>query len=320
MNLDTINEVSSQILDEANKNKGNQPSQDFIAAFNASSDLESIEERRAVRNKILQSLSSVRSASGAGFIGIWLGGIVENGANPEPHIPDLMSHFIKLIDQLSFINSDDNDELEKTPENEELDVGLKYLGQALVAHISRSNKYRTEISDDGEIMALFDKYSFFSVGVTWVLELLTKHSNELLVIHVEKKIGVHVRYENISNCFHLFTLFQECIVDIVPHEQSDESHHDNFSKVAWWHYGQASSPEACIISSVFGEMSPKGISVISGIQVMLLWSKILESRSWDDGFFHPLLDAAPASINLISVLSNEEVKGWFKKLNLENKK
>lgn len=321
--MNNIDRYSHQIIKEANQHQGDEPSASFVEAFNAVAELPTKEERKRIRLQVIKSLNTVKSDSGAGFIGIWLGGVVENGADPEPFIPHLLQRFTEMIKQLTFtsevIDEEEGDDevidtLEDTKENDERIIGLQYLGQSLVAHISRCPKLRDEITNNDEIMQLLEDNNGCSVGIRWVYELLIKHSDDLIVLHAEENIAVKVRYKNISNCFHLFTLLQEAIGDIMPHEKTPDDISSAYT--CWWHYGQANSPEASIMSSVWGEMPPRHLITIDGVKVMLLWSSIMAARSWDEGFLHPELEAAPASLEVVELLSEEDVLHWRKQLNL----
>jgi hypothetical protein len=178
------------------------------------------------------------------------------------------------------------------------------------------------LAQDEELLDKIEEIAEFSNGAMWIDELFQKVSDTLIVIHAEKKVGVRVRYENISNCFHLFTLLQESIASVMPgsKETSEEILeiakkgeyiNENDSDEAWWHYGDFFSKKANIFSSIFGEISPSSISRVNGEQVMLLWSPILAKRTWGCDFCRPYLDAMPPSVELIEVLTDNEVDKFF---------
>jgi hypothetical protein len=134
-----------------------------------------------------------------------------------------------------------------------------------------------------------------------------------------------VRYSNITNCFHLFTLLQGALAGVMPDAQEvnadlldmarGKSHgkgHDH----AWWHYGQASSATPHLGSSVWGEAGPDSIGSVDGQQVLLLWPPILQSRGWDASFFTPILEQSPPSLEVIKVLSAADADAWWQRLGL----
>ncbi len=89
---------------------------------------------------------------------------------------------------------------------------LEPLGQGLVAHLARSPSHRTYLQAREDWIAELERAESFSPGPGWVLELLRKQSGQLVVLHLEQRRGFQVTYENLSNCFHLFTLLQAALV------------------------------------------------------------------------------------------------------------
>jgi len=297
------------LLKEAAAYKEGNPSDEFVTLLNQISEFEE-SKRDEILLSIVKSLKQVDSPLGVGLLGVWFGGFVENGKNPEPYIPYLIECF------LHFGNMALED---KTTQNVVgLEMGLTYLGQSLVAHLARSSTMRSELSQNEELLDKLDDISEFSSGAMWVYEVFKKVSDTLVVIHAEEKVGVRVRYENISTCFHLFTLLQESIAEVMPGSKkisesilqiakTGEYVNEDDTDEAWWHYGQGFSKESDPLSTVFGELSPSSISRVNGEQLMLLWSPILSERLWDCNFCRPYLEAMPPSVELIEVLTQDEV-------------
>ena len=168
-----------------------------------------------------------------------------------------------------------------------------------------------------------------STGAVWVLQLLRQRSGQLVVLNIANKKGVVVCYENISNCFHLFTLLQAALGPVMPDARTVSEHlldiargesEENGHDEAWWHYGQAYVPEPTVAASVWGELGPDSISSIDGWQVLLLWPPILPSRSWDTSFFLPILHARPPKVEVMEVLSPSDVEAWWVRLALPSRK
>jgi len=297
------------LLKEADAYKDGNPSDEFITLLNQISEFEE-REKDDILLSIVKSLKQIDSPLGVGLLAIWFGGFVENGKNPEPYIPYLMDSF------LHFGNMALED---KTTQNVVgLEMGLTYLGQSLVAHLARSSTVRSELSQNEELLDKIDDISEFSNGAMWIYEVFQKVSDTLVVIHAEEKVGVRVRYENISTCFHLFTLLQESIAEVMPGSKESPEEILQIAKTgeyvneddrdeAWWHYGQGFSKEANVLNSVFGELSPSSISRVNGEQLMLLWSPILDGRFWGCDFCRPYLEAMPPSVELVEVLTQDEV-------------
>jgi hypothetical protein len=108
---------------------------------------------------------------------------------------------------------------------------------------------------------------------------------------------------------------KETSEEILEIAKKGEYVNENDSDEAWWHYGDVFSKEADVLSSVFGEISPSSISRVNGEQVMLLWSPIFEKRTWGCNFCRPYLDAMPPSVELIEVLTDNEVNKFFEDKN-----
>jgi hypothetical protein len=97
--------------------------------------------------------------------------------------------------------------------------------------------------------------------------------------------------------------------------------HESASDSVWWHYGDPRSPEANIAASIWGEAAVESIPLATslagsppssdGERVLLLWPKVLGSRSWDSGFFHPQIQQAPPNVEWVSSLSKKEARAWL---------
>ena len=310
-------------------------SEPFVEALNGMDDLNR-EEKIEVKVAVSKGMLEVKSVFGASVLAIWLGGAVENGDSPELYLDAILEKFLAIAKSLDLPISDEEDAFDYDSYIENMDEGLKqglqFFGQSLVAHIARSPQKRKEIQHNPKIIESIESLIPVSYGALWIDELLKKVSNDLLVIHAEQHVAVRVRYKNLSNCFHLFTLLQEALVEVMPDSQKIENKElllfakglipdlDEVSDKAWWHYGIASSTEANIVASIWGEMSPMGISTIDDEQIILLWSPIMGSRSWDGSFFTPFLEATPPSVELLEVLNQDETKQYLEKCGLSTKR
>jgi hypothetical protein len=203
---------------------------------------------------------------------------------------------------------------------------LEMLGQSAVAHLSRDTDLLGSLRSDDLAHRILEAAANWSAGPMWVMEVLRQRSGELIVLHGVEAKGYRVRYLNLSNCFHLFTLLQcafgknmmpggkKPVVSTlaVALGKGNEMVHDQ----AWWHYGQGTSPSPALASMVFGEATLDSIETIEGEQVLLLWPPILESRGWDGGFFSPLLAATPPSVRIVNELDLAEIEEWRERLKL----
>lgn len=317
-----IDDMIVNLISAANQQQGRDVCAELVVALNEAAELPT-EVHPELRKRVAQAIPKVKSESGAGVFGVWLGSSVEAGADPEVVVDEYMQSFLEITKRIKTLPQDS--EVPDVPLSENLEVGVEYLGQGLVAHIARCPDKRESYSQNSEMMTELSRVSHLSVGAYWVETLLAKRSGELVVIHAEELKGAHVRFKNISNCFHLFTLLQAALQNRMPGAKSVDpdvlsvaigEQHFDVNDSAWWHFGQPESSEPDIIASVFGEASPDSIGEVDGVRIMLLWSPILQDRSWDGGFFQPSLMAAPASVDLIEELDESEVQAWHEKLGL----
>jgi hypothetical protein len=320
MSDEALQEAIAKIVDTANGNHGRIPEEPFREALNALSSLQSFDEEQ-IRSYVASSLRDVTSPCSAGIIAIWLGAGVEDGANPSPQFQPLLDCFLKFTGQ---VTTDDKGNTQDD-NNNELSLGLEFLGQGFVAHLSRDPQNLQALRENAHAVAELERVESFSSGPMWVLELIRKTSGTLIVLHGEQPVGAKVEYRNISNCFHLFTLLQAALKDTMPGAQKVRSdvlavargeYPSECSDEAWWHYGQPVQGKPDILTSVFGEYNPEGISSVDGQQVMLLWPSILESRMWDAGFLGPALTSAPSEVELLEMLSPEEIAVWRQRIGL----
>lgn len=321
MNNNSLSMAVAKVIDAANAHSGRTPGQLFRAALEGLGALEEAE----IRSRVGAALQDITSASGAGFVTIWLGAGVEHGADPFPQIQPLLDCFLRFTRQVTIEDEEIVEgESEDVPEDE-LAVGLELLGVGLVAHLSRDLKSLRDIQANTGIVAELERVESYSPGPMWILELIRKVSGNLIVLHGEQPVGARLEYRNLSNCFHLFTLLQGALAKSMPGARKADpgilavargEYQEQCSDEAWWHYGQPFDGAPDLISTVFGEQSPQEIHVINGQQVMLLWPPILTSRTWDAGFFGPALHAAPAEVELIETLSPEDVTAWRQRIGL----
>lgn len=283
--------------------------------------------------RVADALPGLESPAGAGFLGVWLGAGVEDGRAPERTGRQIVQTFLRWSGSLETPPEEEDDhededrELDFPEPDEEVVAGLQLLGQALVAHLVRSPSLMEWLKATDTIVEEFERVEGVSLGAGWVLHLLRQCSGELVALAVAERRGFLVRYDNLANCFHLFTLLQGALASLIDRpaearadvleiargiEQGEGYDH------AWWHYGQPSSPNPDVAGTVWGEMEPAGIESVDGVQVLLLWPPILESRTWDTGFFSPVIHARMPDVTLIAELTPPEFDRWRARLVLSS--
>jgi hypothetical protein len=261
---------------------------------------------------------------GADRLALAIGANIEMGPGAEKSGPGLLDFFKIILRKLP-----DEHALEKgvalTPDQNAWLDALPNVCRATVAHLARLPQLRAELAQDAALLERLRSLQVISNGAGWVLQALLCTSGPLLLLHPSTNRGVRVRYRNVSNCFHLFSLIQVTLGESfsggrIPDPDVAEAvlnptHH--LTDSAWWHYGMPNSKTSEMLSAVWGEGHPQSIPTINGVQVMLLWPPILNGRTWDAGFFAPHLQALPASMTLEETLPAQECTEWFKLLGIE---
>jgi hypothetical protein len=312
----------------AGRQRGLTPGGGLIQALNDIARHPDIDHEAIVR-----LIVETGSPTGAGFLATWYGAGVESGRDPGLTCRPITDAFLKwsrtIATPADGAASENAGNVpppgEETIDQETID-GLQWLGQALVAHLTRSAELRCWFMEADGICSELERLEPYSIGAVWVLQLLRQRSGTIVVLNVMQRTGAVIRYGNIANCFHLFTLLQGALAGVMPDAQEVNGElldmargkgpvvkgHDH----AWWHYGQACSVTPDLGSSVWGEAAPDSIASVDGQQVMLLWPPILQSRGWDTGFFAPILEASPPGVEVIEVLSAADADAWRQRLGL----
>ncbi|MEL7499713.1 MAG: hypothetical protein AAFN77_19070 [Planctomycetota bacterium] len=262
---------------------------------------------------------------GASWLAILFGSAVEQGRDPMLTAPAMWDAFCHRLDQFPPTVNESVDLPEMNDRQEVLAEGMAPFCQGMVAHLARAPGLVQQISSDQAIRERIRFLQNYSHGFTWIDEILARDSGNVLLLHAESRRAVLMEYQNVGNCFHLFTLIQGAIGEKLPGGQVPnetllaaarcEVELDEGDE-AWWHYGSPNSTEPDMIASIFGEASVSSIPEIEGQKVMILWPKIMESRGWGAGFFGIPIEASPPNAQLQHELSPDEAEQWFKRLGL----
>src|SRR6186997_2385066 len=104
-------EAAEAILAAASQLKDSEITEDLRNALNACADLDA-EQKNEVRRLLAKGLPALDSPGGAGIAGVWLGGAVENGLNPELTYEGVLNAMLKWCGRIRTVspNSDQEDE------------------------------------------------------------------------------------------------------------------------------------------------------------------------------------------------------------------
>ena len=317
-----LEEAVNAVIEAAGRHRGMDASSGLPEALSAMEQFG--DERERFMAEVAKGLPDITSPMGAGIVAIWLGATVEHGGNPKAGGEAVIETLLKWCGKLPEPSDDEDADLPDV--HEDVVKGMEMMGQSSVAHLSRDAALLEKLKGDADAFEALSHGEHWSNGPMWVLQILNQRSGDLLVLHGVEEKGFRVRYENLANCFQLFTLLQGALGDRMPggREPDEEviamalgEEGDCEGDTAWWHYGQGNVPEPNIMASVFGEASPDSISVVDGEKVMLLWPPVLQSRGWGHAFFTPILDAARPKVTVIEELSAAEITKWRERLKLK---
>jgi len=257
---------------------------------------------------------------GASFFAVAIGAVVEDKGRPEFSTAGVWDLFISLLSRLPA----SNDEIEANADPDII-IALSKVSRSVVSHLSGMPDQVAELVKDQDLLNRLDVLEPFSDGVLWVRQLLLQSSGSLIVIHPPSAKGVKVKYNNIGQCFQLFSMLQIAIGQRLPggrlpepevtaavHGSSPHEVHDT----AWWHYGDPRCATPSLSSSIWGEALVSSIPQINGEQVLLLWPRILQSRGWTSGFFGARIERALPSVIIEHELTSQQVQTWMDKLGI----
>ncbi|MFG6412706.1 hypothetical protein ACG02S_02220 [Roseateles sp. DC23W] len=309
--------VLETLLRTSDDYEGGQPSEKLIDA--ARSWLNAAQTEAVLvpdTANALQHLSPV----GASFVATLLGNVAEVHRGAERSFDQLWALFFAWCSECNA--SEPVDESRRPM----LVEALTGVGPALVSHLAQLPDRRSALRADSTVMGLLGDLADEIAGVCWVFQALRMSSGSLVALHPTSANGWRLRYENVADCFHLFTLLQCALGDRVPGGRNPnaaltaaatglgpaEGLHDQ----SWWHYGHAFGATPELGTSIWGEALAAEIPSARGEQVILLWPPILHGRSWDAGFFTPHLQQMPSQVVLEGQLPPEQCKEWMEHLGL----
>lgn len=145
---------------------------------------------------------------------------------------------------------------------------------------------------------------------------------ELLVLHPQENKGFRVRLEAIATNYHLFSLLQGVLVGdgklsgprpnrkVIATATGEMPHDRIITDAALWHYASWKALLADGTPSdtrIIGEATPRDIPLFEGERVVLLGPPMPGARGWDSTFFTNLHDALRSKVEIVEILSSDEV-------------
>jgi hypothetical protein len=247
----------------------------------------------------------------AAFVAVALGSSVERGADAQISGPAVLAELRAWLPRLPSQGVAGSPPV-PTPDQAMLLVRFQFLCQSAVTHLAKLPELRATLADDTALLERLDELRASSHGAWWVHEALLKTSGTVVLLHPASATGLRLRYANVSNCFHLFSLLQTAVGARMPGGQTRAAP-ANDGDEAWWHYGSARLPRADSHAGIPGESLVRDIPRVDGEQLILLWPPAARKCAWDSGFMSPHLEAMPASVTVEAELSADETRAWLDK-------
>ena len=258
---------------------------------------------------------SPRHPGSTAWIAVGLGTLVERGAAAEVTGPAIFEQMKAWLPSLPVPPADvDEPPPVPTPDEAMRLAQFQFLCQSVVTHLAHLPEQRAQWGRDETLLERLDALGGYSYGACWVREALLKSSGTLVLLHPESGQGLRLRYANVSNCFHLFTLLQTAVGTRIPGGRSRTGPVTQVDE-AWWHYGSPLSKQADVQASIWGEGLVRDIPRVAGEQTILLWPLRI-GRAWDAGFLGPNLLAMPADASVERMLTDDESRALLELLEI----
>jgi hypothetical protein len=168
---------------------------------------------------------------------------------------------------------------------------------------------------------------------------------EMIILHPQSETGLKIKADMVQNNFHFFTLLQDLYLrqfssypdfaNISLHEKAIHiakggalpENQDNINDRAvfgFYDYNaldeDGNLPAAVMPANwLFGEGTLHHIPKLNGIPVVILGENTLGERTWDITFCTPVHEALKPKLEVLDVLSAEQVQQYITKIKLQNR-
>ncbi len=275
----------------------------------------------------------------AAAIAVNCGTLTEMGGDPNlvaPHLLAVLPRHTQLacevLDQRG--DADDATIFSESPDLLRAEAGLRYLLLATMTVFCRLPEFRERARENIELCERIERLRDHHNEANFVAQLLSfTDAMEILVLAPNEKKGFRVTLEAVATAAHLFTLLQAELISNnhlygdaldanvvqvargeVPHTQLCHDH-ARFHYYTWGGLKADGTLDGMdLMSWVPVDLSPRDIPPFYGVPVMLVGPKVLGSRSWDSNFFANIHDALQSRVEIVSVLSQDEVNDWLSRI------
>ncbi|MBI3823205.1 MAG: hypothetical protein HY289_11080 [Planctomycetes bacterium] len=294
----------------------------------------------AERNEVLAALAplivSTRDIFQASRLAMLCGVLVEWGADPTIAISAILARLpaqLTLAAPLSE-GGDERGWFAQAPDAVKAWKGLRYMIMPAMTMLSLDGNARQSARRNAALVNAISSLAPKHRETNFLDRLFNlTDGEELLVLHPHENQGFRVRLEAIASNFHLFSLLQDALVGdgklpgphpnrkVIATAKGEIPHDRIITDAAVWHYANWTALQsdgtlaaAPIDTWVLGEATPRDIPQFEGERLVLLGPPVLNARGWDSSFFTNLHDALRSKVEVIEVLSADEIALRLKRI------
>jgi hypothetical protein len=303
-------------------------------------------DQAGLRDEALAGLAAVIAESPDVFqasrVAMASGIIVEWGADPSIAIAAMLERLPAQLASAATVVAQINAGNEaalfaKSPDAVKAWRGLRYMVMPAMTMLCLNIELRLLARRNANLLGQLDLLAPHHREVMFLHRLLNlADGEELIIIHPPENKGFRVRLEAVASSFHLFSLLQGVLVGdpakgmlagprpnrkVIATATGEIPHDRLITDSAIWHYYNWTGlqPDGTLAAMpmttwVMGEAMPGEIPLFGGERVVLLGPPVLASRGWDSSFFTNLHDALRSQVEVVEMLSLDEVELRLKRI------
>jgi hypothetical protein len=209
--------------------------------------------------------------------------------------------------------------------------GLRFMLLPAMAMLCRNRNLRQVARREPGLVEGLEALEGAPAEVEFLRQVLSYTDDlELIVLHLPQGKGFRVSLEAVNTNFHLFTLLQAALVgdpdegmlagapgdpEVIAVATGEVPHTKLLNDSARWHYydWRGLMPDGTLGfgATIWGEASPRDIPTFEGEPVVLIGPPVFGMRMWDSNFFANIHDALRSRVEVVEVLSADDVAGWL---------